>query len=236
MIATSGVSAEVCEELWKHVQRAISKATDKNRKCPPTEMFVFVREMMSFQWAEAWRHHPARIAELLEEIDTKRFAKYFRRPPERNFWESTLKLSGGRDEFVALWLCMRFPPGQDPLLLARHDALHELWLSTQAPTSFEYEYLLSIAYHLQQRAGDRDILLPQARLAELLKVSQRTVSSYLDLARRNRLLRVIARYNYAAKKATLYRFAIDRFDPMTGEELTQTSGSNAATDITSNRV
>src|ERR1039457_282795 len=165
MIATSDVSAEICEELWKHVERAVSKATDKDRKCPPTEMFVFVREMMSFPWAEAWSKDPASIAQLVEEIHARRLAKFYRHPPQDNFWESTLKLSGGRDEFVALWLCMRFPPGQDPLLLAKHDAFHKLMLFTQSPVSFEYEYLLSIAYHLQLRAGDRDILLPQQRLA-----------------------------------------------------------------------
>lgn len=200
------------EDAERHIESATRLAGDTTREVPPTEMFVFVRELMRFPWADDWRDDPERIADLIEQVHAWRSARFreFERktaddPGLGDFWEFNLPHSGGREEFIALWLGMRYPPGADPLQLALADATQSP-VQVEGPRSLIYQKVISIAFHLQRRAGDRDIALPQERIARLLNVSQRIISAYLTLAVRRGLLRPVAGHNHAAKLAKRYRF------------------------------
>jgi hypothetical protein len=102
------------------------------------------------------REDPETIAELIEGRHSRNAGK--------SFWELHFPDSGGREEFIAIWLAMRYPPGSAPLKLALADAA-QAPLRPQGPTSPVYRALVGIAYHLQKRAGNRDIVLPQIRIA-----------------------------------------------------------------------
>jgi len=80
------------------------------------------------------------------------------------------------------------------------------------PKSALFNKIVSIAYHLQDRAGDRDILLPQELLAARLKVSQRTISSQIGTAVRRGFLVPSSRHDYKNGYAKSYRFRVFRFD------------------------
>ncbi len=202
------------EAACDHIDRSVWHATDSDRKRPPGNLFSFVREVMKFPWSEGWRDDPERIANLTDRLhaihdeDFKRFMK--RSEGLGTFWELYFpEVENAREEFVAIWFGMRYRPGVDPLQQAIADAEAqpvELAALKGSPT---FNKIVAIAYHLQLRAGDRDILLPQQRIAGALKVSQRIVSAYAATAVQRGLLRIVSHFNYATKRATHYRFNLE---------------------------
>jgi hypothetical protein len=199
-------------EVWDHCIHSLYEA-EQSSSNENTMMFTFTREMMRFSWTSEWRDDPERIADLLEKIHRQGGGSYF--------WDDCGDEFGfelTREEFVAIWISMRFPPGMHPLVVALHDA-RKAPLIPRGPSSRAYRLLISVAGHLQMRAGDRDIALPQSRLAELLEISQTGASLYLGLAVRNRILRVTRWHNRAAKQAKEYRFDLELFDLRSGKQV-----------------
>jgi hypothetical protein len=200
-------------EFWEHVQSAADVAKDKRRERPPTDLFCFARELMRFPLEDQWLDDPESMAELIEAIYLQTLPGVSERDsdPDRTFWGLHFPQSGGREEFIAIWLAMRYPTGSDPLKLAVEDAT-QAPVRLQGSTSRVYRAVISIAYHLQKRAGNRDIVLPQVRIARELNVSQRTVSSYIAVAIDRGLLIPKSSYDYANKRAKRYRFRLSRFN------------------------
>lgn len=105
---------------------------------------------------------------------------------------------------------MRCPPGVDPLELAIEYATQSP-VKVQGPNSPWYTKIIAIAYHLQTINGNRDIYLPQQRIAKALRVSQPIISAYLSVAVQKGLLSVVSGYSRDMKIAKHYRFNLDRF-------------------------
>jgi len=189
-------------------------------------MFVFVEEMMRFPWSEDWKNDPEAIADLIEAIHAVKFVefeKFFKSTsaPE-NFWDF-YAIEGGREEFISVWMSRRYRPNENPLDTALAD-LERLPVKVSGPNSTTYTKVVGIAYHLQNRLGERNIVLPQERIAEKLGVSQRAVSGYISAAVNNGLLRVVSDCNHAARQAKHYRF-VGRVKDLGG-----------CAEVTSNRV
>jgi len=174
-------------------------------------MFVFVRQMQEFNWTPYWREHPKDIAELIERAHAYQYGA------NTTFWEDNLEDGSGKEEFIAIWIGMRFPAHAPPLKLAAQEA-EKLPLQLLQPHSEAYGKIVSLAGHLQRRVGDADIALPQVAIGKVLGIAQRTASMYLQLAERECFLRKTARHNHAQKKAALYRFDLGRFDWKNGKE------------------
>lgn len=217
--------------IWDHIEGAARCASDSRRRCPPTEMFFFVGKVMSLPWGKwfddpdrKWYEKPDEIADLIEGLHAERtqaLNRWMGRPadaPGPTFWQMYLPRSEGREEFIALWLDRRYPPGTDPLDLAFEDALRVPVKLRSGPSSALYEKVISIAYHLQQRAGDRHIILPQQRMADRLKVSQRIIGTHIAVAVRRGLLVVMSGFDFTRAQAKKYRFNLARFDD-TGREM-----------------
>jgi len=73
-----------------------------------------------------------------------------------------------------------------------------------------YNRFLSIAGWLQVLRGAEPVYLPVEKLAQILNVSPRSVSTWRAIAQRQGLLTVVSAYE-RRKKATEFRFAVDRF-------------------------
>jgi len=73
-----------------------------------------------------------------------------------------------------------------------------------------YNRFLSIAGWLQAQDEAKPIYLPVEKLAKLLGVSARQVSTWRTLAQRQGLLKETCPYEYR-KKAKEFRFAVERF-------------------------
>jgi len=89
--------------------------------------------------------------------------------------------------------------------------------------------IVSIAYHLQDRAGDRDILLPQELLAARLNVSQRTISTQIGTAVKRGFLVPRSRHDYKNGYAKSYRFRVSLSDDA-GREIRSTSNRDYRSD------
>src|SRR5439155_1721787 len=104
-------------------------------------------------------------------------------------WFMTLK-EDARVAFANVWEKARFTPGQGPLQQAfdaarEHRMLLPPEVAERRPTGepderseSDYEFFVSLAGHLQVIAGNQSIYLPCHSLAEMLKVSTRTVARY----------------------------------------------------------
>jgi hypothetical protein len=201
------------QDAWRHVEVAIYRAKDGSRKVEHKHslMFIFVDHMMRFDWSESYKNDPEAIADLIEKMHAADLVKgrEFYGPTwatgtEGRFWEF-YGLEGGREEFIATWMSRRYRPGVCPLDVAFTD-LERLPVKVSGPSSTIYAKVVGIAYHLQNRLGERNIVLPQERIAEKLGVSQRAVSGYISAAMNNGLLRVVSDCNHAARQAKHYRF------------------------------
>jgi len=206
-------------KAWKHVKGAISLTTDRaDREQSP--MFIFVREMQRYDWTPTYRDDPEVVADLIEgmhSVKNEEFRQWMRipageRPHLDLFWTCYQgELGGDREDFIALWLTMRWRPGEDPLVTAYDDAIRQP-LQIQGPSSRIYRQILSIAYHLQLRQPKRYIMLPQERIAKLLNVSQKIVSDYVRHATSKGLLRVVSSHNFTARQARRYFFNLQRVE------------------------
>jgi hypothetical protein len=74
-----------------------------------------------------------------------------------------------------------------------------------------YNKFLSIAGWLQRQRPDKSIVLPVAKIASELGVTAQTVSLWRRRAQKQSLLKEVERYNVERKKATRFRFAMERF-------------------------
>src|SRR5262249_31728602 len=120
------------------------------------------------------------------------------RPGQRGADPWDMYVRHGREEaaeaFAAAWDKVRFPPGQDPLQAAAAQAkyiridLPEELLEKRC-YSDRYAHFLALAVHLQILVGARPIVLPRARLAEVLGVDVRSVGRYRQWACEDRFLR-----------------------------------------------
>jgi hypothetical protein len=210
MNAAERALPEGWQDIWNHVEGAIELARDGSRKVAHkhSQMFVFVEQMMRFSWSDDWKNDPERIADLIEDIQAVRFEKFKRfykstSAPE-NFWDF-YTIEGGREEFISIWMSRRYRPNENPLDIAVAD-LKRLPVKVSGPSSTTYAKVVGLAYHLQNRLGERNIVLPQERIAEKFGVSQRAVSGYISAAMNNGLLRVVSDCNHAAHQAKHYRF------------------------------
>jgi hypothetical protein len=94
-------------------------------------MFVFVRQMQEFNWTPYWREHPKDIAELIERAHAYQYGA------NTTFWEDNLEDGSGKEEFIAIWIGMRFPAHAPPLKLAAQEA-EKLPLQLLQPHSEAY--------------------------------------------------------------------------------------------------
>lgn len=201
------------EEAWKHVQQAVAKVETKysgTKTGKQSPMFVFVDQMMRFRWSDGYKDNPEAIADLIEAMQAEHvrtFRAFYKYGPDRDigredFW-NWHSIEGGREEFISVWMSRRYRPNENPLDAAIAD-LKLIPVRVLGPTL--YGTIVGIAYHLQNRLGDREIVLPQGLIAEKLGVSQRAVSGYLSAAVQSGLLRAVSGYNFAAHQAKRYCF------------------------------
>jgi hypothetical protein len=210
MIAAERALPEGWQNVWKHVEGAVRLASDSLKKVErkQSQMFVFVEEMMRFPWSEHWKNDPEAIVNLIERIHAVKYAKFKewmkQQTGDEGFWRFYY-FEAGREEFISLWMSRRYRPGENPLDIALAD-LERFPVRVSGPSSTTYAKVVGIAYHLQNRLGERNIVLPQERIAEKLGVSQRAVSGYISAAVTNGVLRVVSDCNFAAHEAKHYRF------------------------------
>jgi hypothetical protein len=74
-----------------------------------------------------------------------------------------------------------------------------------------YNKFLSIAGWLQRQRPDKSIVLPVAKIASELGVTAQMVSLWRRRAQKQGLLKEVECYNVERKKATRFRFAMERF-------------------------
>jgi hypothetical protein len=193
------------EDLWQHCREALDTPTTYEDQAV-SAMFRFVREMMCFPFHPKYLKDPEAVADLLEEAYLK-FSIHVTVPDQYLLWE---ELQGERQDFVDIWLQMRYPPGSDPLTVAAEEAKEKPFIP-MPPTSTLFAQVVSIAGNLQMRVGDKDIVLPQERMASVLGVSQMSISRNLALARKRGFLRIVQGCDHSKKRAAKYRFNLDVF-------------------------
>ena len=85
------------QEIWENIEAAETEASDPHREpCPPTAMFFFVREVMSFPWAKwlndpGWRADCADVEQIADVIE----GLYAKHAPEfdASFWAFSGQIS-----------------------------------------------------------------------------------------------------------------------------------------------
>jgi hypothetical protein len=108
--------------------------------------------------------------------------------------------------FYDVWDRILKPEGDDPLAMAAGEADRTPYTPSPCVSPI-YAKFASIAWHLALIRGEEPIFLPQARLAELLDTSQRTVSTIISIARKHRLIEVVdGTYDSRTGKAMTYRW------------------------------
>ncbi|PYV73667.1 MAG: hypothetical protein DMG97_10800 [Acidobacteria bacterium] len=135
-------------------------------------------------------------------------------------WDSMIPVCGvnqleARDDFIATWKGVRLaldPEGRDPLVAAYEfvcvrpqpvTADIREWLGSCTP---KFWMFFCTAHRLQQMMGPCGyILLPQEKIARLMKVSQWQVSAWCTRLRQLDVLEEVERF-IPGKKATRWRF------------------------------
>jgi hypothetical protein len=103
---------------------------------------------------------------------------------------------------------------EDPLSFACMNARRRP-LAPQVCPSEKYRLFISLAYHLQVFRGSASVMLPVKKLADILGVDFRTVSTYRKLAERQGLMTLQSGHIYSEKKASEFVFHIELFDSRT---------------------
>lgn len=135
--------------------------------------------------------------------------------------ETLFPLVEGADlvaDFVKSFDEVRFPGEGDPLADAL-SAAEALPVTPRQVLSKTYVRFISLALHLQKNNPDRDIYLPVIPLSKLLVVDHRSISNYRAFAVQQGLLRETSKSSKFQRKATYFRFSIERFDGETLVEL-----------------
>lgn len=207
-------------EAWLKIEAAL-KVADKTER--QSRAFAFARAAMRY-FPREWE--PDHAADFFEQICDDYYRGVIEHMCSRialtrpfltaGFWINYLGAS--REEFLAAWCGVLYAPDEDPIGVARADAL-AFPLKPAAKMTAKYVELLSLAGHLQRRLGDKDIALPQERISARLAISQQAVSLYLGRLERDGFIRKTKGFDRAAKKASMYRFDMMRFDWSSGREV-----------------
>lgn len=105
---------------------------------------------------------------------------------------------------------VRFAKGRGPLDWAIAIAAQYPLTDPEELGLERYNRFLSIAGWLQVQRGSESVYLPVEKLAKILNVTPRSVSTWRTLAKRQGLLTETAAYQ-RNKKATEFRFAVEKF-------------------------
>ena len=119
-------------------------------------------------------------------------------------------------EFVCNWDSVRYRLGETPLTNALAKA-EEMPLQPNRASKHpgflqRYSRFIGLAGWLQVTMGDRPILLPVERLAEILSVRPMTISRYREIAVKDGFLRVVREHAAVKGRATEFRFDVSRFN------------------------
>jgi hypothetical protein len=121
-------------------------------------------------------------------------------------------------EFLSTWDKVRVPAGQGDTLIYAAGLARDRPIKIRGPIiSANYSHFVSIAFHLQILRAGKYINLPVARLGEILEVNPRTVSHYVEQAKRDGLLSLLEKHHALSRQAAKYTFNCDRFNMKTGE-------------------
>jgi hypothetical protein len=117
-----------------------------------------------------------------------------------------------RGEFVAAWDSIRVPAGQTLWEAAEQNARNDPYIPENRAKNAKYVVFVSIAAHLQRALPPgENIALPVGKLATILKVSEKMVSQYRAWAVTDELLKEVVPYSREKKRATRFRFALEKF-------------------------
>ena len=121
-------------------------------------------------------------------------------------------------EFVYDWDKVRYRMGGGPLDNAMELAeLHPVRPPHGKKRGLvNYGRFVSIAVWLQYVMGDRIVMLPCEKLAEILGVCPMTITRYRSLAEKQGLLQIKREHSYGRRRATEFRINLDVLD-MPGE-------------------
>jgi len=124
-------------------------------------------------------------------------------------------------EFICNWDAVRYKIGETPLSNALEKAkahpLQPRRASRYPEFLARYATFVSIAGWLQVTMGNRPILLPVAKLGEILDVKPMTITRYRQTAERDSLLRVVKEHSYSRGRATEFFFDVQRFPILRGK-------------------
>ena len=140
----------------------------------------------------------------------------------RGGWESIFECYWDAEdicmEFVCNWDSVRYNIGESPLenAAAKADAhgLRPARCDRHPGRLRRYARFVSIAGWLQVTMGNRPILLPCEKLAELLDVSPKAISRYRQMATRDGYLLESQKHNRIAGRATEFVFNVKRFSSL----------------------
>lgn len=133
-------------------------------------------------------------------------------PERENPWESYLGADDGdecRARFEVAWDSVRHIPFCSITESAARHAIARPLKPARARTK-RYAHFISYVAWLQLLNGDNDICLPVEKTAEILECDPDTISSHRKLAEADGLLTKTAEH-VCKKKATSFRFAVERF-------------------------
>jgi hypothetical protein len=122
-----------------------------------------------------------------------------------------------RAEFIDAWDKVKTPANMDALTVASQEA-QRLPLRPKRSYSHKYCELLSLAGHLQRGRPGQVIALPVERTAEMMNCDRKSVTAYLKFAVKEKLLTKVSEC-VPHQRAAEFRFASDRFDWTTGEQV-----------------